>query len=417
MPPDLAVVDIETTGFAYKSLDRIVEVGIVRTDFWGRTQASFESLVNPGRDMGPTYIHGVTAEMVQDAPAFENLAGGILELLEGTCWIAHNAPFDVNFLRSEFDRAGISIREVPHECTLQHTRRVYPDLPSMKLERVCEALDIKMDSHHAALPDARATKRLLDRLRKERPSLVSKSRDPFYLDHSIRLESAQPFSRQQFAKVQQEKPSPMGRVLNRLPSVESPQDWAQVYADLLDEVLQDRIVSDEELDSLTEVADQCGLSQRGAQEIHLQYLTNLIRYALLDDAVTGMEREDIEKVQQLLNLEDRDLDSLITKVRADLSSTYGESLSSVSEDLRGKSVCFTGSLQATIDGKTITKKTAHQLADERGMRIKTSVTKSLDYLVAADPHTQSGKAEKARRYQLPILAEMEFWRKLGVIVE
>lgn len=429
-PPDFAVVDVETTGFAYKKLDRIVEVGIVRTDLSGRTQATYESLVNPGRDVGPTHIHGITAEMVREAPSFEDLAGDILEFLEGTCWVAHNATFDVNFLRSEFGRAGLTIQEVPHECTLRYTRAVFPALPSKKLERVCEALDIELDRHHAALSDAKATKKLFTILREERPGLVNDSRDPFYIRHSHSLArgASRPFSRQQFEKKQAESPSPMEDALNRLPSsvgsllrrtpsIETDQEASQVYADLLDEVLQDRIVSEEELESLTNVAEEYGLSDAAAEEIHVEYLTNLIRYTLLDDVVTGTEREDIEKVQKLLGLQDRDLDSLIDEIRADLGSTYGESLSSVSEGLMGKSVCFTGSLQAKLDGQTITRKTAQQFADERGMVVKERVTKSLDYLVAADPHTQSGKAKKARRYEIPILAEMEFWRKLGVMVE
>lgn len=90
-----------------------MEIGIVRTDFFGRTEATFESLVNPGRDVGPTHIHGITAEMVRDAPSLGDLAGSILDLLDGTRWVAHNAPFDVNFLREEFDREqadGILIR-------------------------------------------------------------------------------------------------------------------------------------------------------------------------------------------------------------------------------------------------------------------------------------------------------------------
>ena len=80
--PDLAVVDVETTGFVPEKHDRVVEIAIVRTDFQGREQVRFETLVNPGRDVGPTHVHGITAEMVKDASPFGALADAIPELLE-----------------------------------------------------------------------------------------------------------------------------------------------------------------------------------------------------------------------------------------------------------------------------------------------------------------------------------------------
>lgn len=415
-PPDLAFVDVETTGFAYKRHDRVVEIGIVRTDFWGEEQATFESLVDPRRDVGPTHIHGIRAEMVQDAPPFEELTKPVLELLDGTCWVAHNAVFDVNFLSAEFERAGIRVEQVPHECTLTHTRNVFPDLPSKKLERVCKALDIELENHHAALEDAKATRQLLAILRQERPGLVSESRDSFHLNRRMQVSVGQPLTRRQFEEGQDRRSSPMASLLARLPSVDSDDAAAQTYADLLDEALLDRIVSEGELDSLIQLAEDCGLSQGQAEEVHLCYLTNLIRYALLDDVVTSTESSDIERVQKLLGLESLDLDGLIEELREDLGAIYSDPPDSISDELRGKSVCFTGSFSAELDGEHIGRGVAQRLADERGMVVKKSVTKSLDYLVAADPQSQSGKAKKARKYDIPIIAEMEFWRKLGVRV-
>jgi DNA polymerase-3 subunit epsilon len=85
--------------------------------------------------------------------------------------------------------------------------------------------------------------------------------------------------------------------------------------------------------------------------------------------------------------------------------------------LRGKRVCFTGELQARIDGGPVTRAVAQQLAAQAGLVVANSVTKKLDLLVAADPNTLSGKGRKARHYGTRIVAEAAFWRMLGVAVE
>lgn len=416
--PDLAVVDVETTGFAYNRHDRIIEIGVVRTDFAGNEVSTFETLLNPGRDVGPTHIHGVTAEMVAEAPPFEAMADAVLELLEGTLLVAHNARFDVNFLQAELARVGDPMDAIPHHCTLRSTRAVFPDLPSKKLARVCEYLDIELDRAHVALSDARATRALLDALRAERPGLVSPPREPFNPGSALRAPSAAPLSRKGFEAAHQDDPSPLGGLLDRLPSVSGRHDEAaRAYADLLDEVLLDRIVSNAELESLMEMALEYGLSRPAAEAVHEEYLENVIRYALLDGTITRAERDDLRQVQELLDLGDRDLDAMMEDVRRDLKGTRPSHPGAVDDELVGRSVCFTGALQAKIDDDTVTRSTAQRLADERGMIVKKNVTKSLDYLVAADPHSQSNKAEKARRYDIPIVAEMEFWRRLGVVVE
>ncbi|MCD6497083.1 MAG: BRCT domain-containing protein, partial [Deltaproteobacteria bacterium] len=85
-------------------------------------------------------------------------------------------------------------------------------------------------------------------------------------------------------------------------------------------------------------------------------------------------------------------------------------------ELTGKTVCLTGQLQAIIGDERVSKQTAILLATNRGMVVKRNVTKKLDFLVAADPDSQSSKARQARKYGVRILAESVFWRMLGVDV-
>lgn len=416
-PKNLAFLDVETTGFAYKSRDRIVEIGIVKTDLEGNVIDELETLVNPVRDVGPTHIHGITAEMVAEAPPFEALTDTILDFLDDTVWVAHNAVFDVNFLLYELQRTGETVTDIPYLCTLQKTRQLFPELPSKKLEVVCDYFDIELAQAHAALADAKATTDLFFILLEADPRLPYSVTQPFHPTRSCTGNRGTLFNRSRFERRSRERVSPLARLLGHLPTIETQNEGESAYAELLDEVLMDRIVTDAEYDSLLSLAREYGITKEGAERIHLDYLHNLIRYALLDGVISQTEQSDIRKVWKLLGLDHLDLNAMIEQIRTDVNDTYSQEPASHSQDLRGKSVCFTGALTCCLHGEPITRKRAQELAAENGMVIKKGVSKSLDYLVAADPHSQSGKAKKARQYEIPVVAEAAFWRMLGVLVE
>ena len=70
-----------------------------------------------------------------------------------------------------------------------------------------------------------------------------------------------------------------------------------------------------------------------------------------------------------------------------------------------------------LKGERVTRELAEKLAGEAGLVVQATVTKRLDFLVVADPDTQSGKAKKARQYGVRIMAEVAFWRALGLPME
>ena len=103
----LAIVDLETTG-AHPAWNRVTEIAVVEV-LEGDVACEWSTLVNPGAPI-PAAIQaltGITNEMVEDAPAFEDLAPEIFERLNGRVFVAHNARFDYGFLRHEFERAGL----------------------------------------------------------------------------------------------------------------------------------------------------------------------------------------------------------------------------------------------------------------------------------------------------------------------
>lgn len=148
-----AVVDVETTGFAARRSDRVVEVAVVQLDEAGRITGEWCTLVDPGRDLGPQHVHRIRAADVWHAPTFAEVAGALADRLAGRVVVAHNLAFDARFLSAEFARAGLDV-EVDGLCTMRLAggRR--------SLAACCAAAGIAPGTAHSALDDARATARL-----------------------------------------------------------------------------------------------------------------------------------------------------------------------------------------------------------------------------------------------------------------
>lgn len=157
----VVVFDFETTGMSPDKGDRAIEIGavIVRN---GKITEHFESLINPGfmitREI--ENITGINNQMLEDAPAPQSVMDNFSSFIGTRPLIAHNASFDLKFLQSEFTRAGKN-RPFNSACTLQISRRIYPDLINYKLETLVRYKRIDSDgSFHRALADAAMTARL-----------------------------------------------------------------------------------------------------------------------------------------------------------------------------------------------------------------------------------------------------------------
>ncbi len=155
-----AVLDFETTGFDADGNDRIVEIAVVQLSPDLQVEAEYTSLVNPARDLGPTHIHGILGSDVREAPVFAEVADDMVVWLAGRVIVAHNAPFDIRFLRAEFTRLGHTLPELAAVDTLALTR--------VKLEEACRAYAIDLRDAHTALGDARATAALFRALLEKR---------------------------------------------------------------------------------------------------------------------------------------------------------------------------------------------------------------------------------------------------------
>lgn len=166
--PVFAVVDVETTGGSPHRGHRITEVAVVTVSD-GLVLDEFQTLVNPGRPIPPRIqeLTGITPEMVAGAPFFEDVAGPVLERLEGRVFVAHNASFDWRFLSYQLGDALGELPTGPRLCTLRLARRLLPQLPRRNLDALAQHFRLEIPGRHRALGDARVTAKILLHLLEE----------------------------------------------------------------------------------------------------------------------------------------------------------------------------------------------------------------------------------------------------------
>ncbi|MBN1507924.1 MAG: hypothetical protein JW955_13820 [Sedimentisphaerales bacterium] len=417
LPGPIAVVDVETTGLFPFRHDRVVEVAVVVIQGDGRTTSEFASLVNPARDMGPTSIHGLTAEDIVHAPHFGEIAAILVETLSGSIAIAgHNVRFDQQFLESEFARMGCQFPDCVSICTMQLAG-------GGSLTDCCRNHGIPSEAQaHDALADARAAGRLLAGLLPDQPTTVRKLAKQVPIRWPAVPQAVKhPVTRDESRRRQAEPPTFLQRLVGRMHDIGTPiatEGAIMAYVALLDRVLEDRCVDDSEADALLETAIRWGLSGDQARLAHRDYLRQLALAAVADGMVTGAERRDLRLVARLLGHEQPNLDEILDEAAAKVAEArIGLSPTKASEtSLAGKRVCFTGEMRCSHKGRVISREYAEELAIKAGLNVVDSVTKKLDLLVVADPHTQSGKAKKARQYGIRIMHEAVFWKALGLEV-
>ena len=159
-----SIIDIETTGLNAKT-DRITEISIYIHD-GEKIVDHFTSLVNPECRIphNITILTGINNKMVAGAPKFYEVAKKIVEITQDSVFVAHNAGFDYNFIRSEFRRLFYDYRRKVL-CTRKLSMKLIPGMASYGLGNLCKVLEIKNHSRHRADGDAMATVKLFEHLR------------------------------------------------------------------------------------------------------------------------------------------------------------------------------------------------------------------------------------------------------------
>ena len=153
------VVDLETTGGRASgdgdNVDAITEIGAVKVR-GGAVLGELATLVDPGRSIPPQIVEltGITSAMVRNAPKIDTVLPAFLEFARGAVLVAHNAGFDIGFLRAAAERCQIAWPRPPVLCTVRLARRVLTrdEAPSVRLSALARLFGA---AHHADAPGAR----------------------------------------------------------------------------------------------------------------------------------------------------------------------------------------------------------------------------------------------------------------------
>jgi len=156
---EFAVIDLETTGWS-PGAAAITEIAAVRVR-GGRRQGEFASLVNPGVPIPPGIedLTGISDWMLAAAPKLPVILPGLLNFADGCVLVAHNAPFDIGFLRAACAECGLAWPRFTVLDTVMLARQLMdPDeVPDCKLGTLAGFFRARTAPSHRALADARAT--------------------------------------------------------------------------------------------------------------------------------------------------------------------------------------------------------------------------------------------------------------------
>jgi len=167
-----AIIDLETSGFNPPG-SKILEIAILKIDKNGNEIDRFETLVDPeDGHVGRTDIHGIDLRMLSGAPTFDEVSGRILELIQDSIVVAHNARFEENFLAFELNEAGHDLDLIPALDTLWLARNTI-ELSNYKLDTVVNGFNGRIINAHTALGDVIAVSKIL-------PEMLSRIGDLYY---------------------------------------------------------------------------------------------------------------------------------------------------------------------------------------------------------------------------------------------
>jgi DNA polymerase-3 subunit epsilon len=414
-----AVIDVETTGLV-TSRDRVVEIAVISTDPFGRIVDEWTTLVNPDGPVGATKIHGITAADVRRAPRFTDLIGEMNARLAGRALVAHNARFDLGFLQTEYERAGWTMPACPHLCTLDASWTYLPALGRRRLSDCCWATGIRLDNAHSALGDARATATLL--MSYLDPNFGCRPQpDHLHLPaHATRVVwPPVPRHPVDVALRSTTGPAPVPAQAGALSALlddlslsaaveEGAPASATAYLELLAEVLEDGVLTDDEAASLASLAKTYSLTRDQVEAAHRGFLLALAHKVIEDGKVTRDERQELLATAATLEFTDGIVKAVLDEARVALAEERGKDCRPLpnswphGQPLRiGDGVAFTGCdelLRARLEGR----------AQAAGLRVTGSVSRKTAVLVTdgADPYTT--KAEAARQFKTRIVTPEVF---------
>ena len=181
------VFDLETTGFS-AAKNKIIEIGAVKV-VNGSITERFSTFVNPKVPI-PYEIEQlthITDDMVLDAPMIHEILPQFMEFCQNAVMVAHNADFDMSFIRHNCDLLGLECEKTVLD-TVALARVLLPSLNRFKLNTIAKALNISLENHHRAVDDAACTAEIFVEMLRERgiETMENLEQMESYTEESIR---------------------------------------------------------------------------------------------------------------------------------------------------------------------------------------------------------------------------------------
>jgi len=360
------VLDVETTGLNPEE-HRIIELCLLTVQD-GEHEEVWTSRFNPEGPVSKTEIHGITDADVVNAPLFRDSLEQLTMRIQDVVLVAHNARFDLAFLRAEFGRASYKSPWLPSICTLQASNYYQPHLSRRRLADCCEDVGIQITDAHSASGDSIATAQLfhyyLNPSKKPEPRIEdlellrnpksSKNaiRSPIYMNPNVRQ------------RIEQSKIDKTEKISNSLykeltkllvacslSEVLSSENFTHeaAYLEKVIEYLSDAEISLPEIEELKVVAGIYELTDDQRFTAHKTLLKALALQALKDESVSVSEREELVHVAIGLGLTAKVVTEIIKEAKKERAILLSRNLLDLpsswklGEPLRvGQKVVFTG---------------------------------------------------------------------------
>jgi DNA polymerase-3 subunit epsilon len=422
------VIDVETTGLSPKS-DRILELALVEYTN-GAISNQLVSLFNPDGPVGASDIHGITDQDVINAPRFAEKSEEIVRFIQGRTLVAHNARFDLAFLRNELAFAGFEIPWIPALCTFEASRYYFPNLERRKLSDCCHEAEIELTNAHSALGDAMATGLLIHHFFSSANLPRARREDVLLITNPTQIEinriAARPFPKKKapevMAAIKRAKEQPKDRNTNksylalrnalRDTTISSVMEITvpigiEQYLDKLTDFFEDGNITDQEQQALLEVSKTYDLQPVDQIKAHEIFLLALAFQAISDEKISVSERDELNHVASILGLSEKFSTQVIKEAKKIKDERISRELPSLPDDwnlgepLRvGDKVVFTGcdpDVRATLESKS--KKV--------GVAISSSVSSKTKLLVT-DGSWVGNKANDAEKLGIRVVHPTEY---------
>jgi DNA polymerase-3 subunit epsilon len=418
------VLDVETTGLN-PDIHRILEISLVSV-VNGEVVEAWSTYLNPEAPIGKTEIHGITESDVKNAPRFADALPEIQKRIEGIAIIAHNAKFDLAFLRSEFERSGYRSPWLPSICTLSASNYYQPHLSRRRLADCCEDIGVRVENAHSATGDAIATAQLFHYYLDPKKDPAPRELDLAILRDPGNAKPGVSDSGRRNPHVQrriQEQNAARAKTLssnshNNLVKLLSNCSFAEVlngesfpgeseYLEKLIEFLGDGAISEDESEELRALADVFELTPGQIELAHKNLVKALTIQALKDESISVVEREELNSVSDVLKIQKSVIADLIKEakdLRAEALSVNLKELPkdwNLGEPLRvGQKVVFTGcepALRTRLENQS----------KKLGVAISSKVSAKTSFLIT-DGSYVGNKANDAAQFGTRVVTPEEY---------